>query len=169
MVAHERLTEPRVTIKLLLAKPRSFSNLLAFLILNGTWSKFIGDDMSLIIPPWQRIDLTTLASAFSTIDPFYLSKTCHQKFDIFFKTKPFYCSGGNLQRFDSLFRYLDMEWEEGNKLFKHDGECHLDKTIPDNSRLPTNGGPIHLPSSKKVLDSFYSDDGKGWKPNKPSN
>ena len=35
LVAHERLTEPRVTIEWLLAKPRSFPNLPAFLDLNG--------------------------------------------------------------------------------------------------------------------------------------
>ena len=35
MVAQERLTEPRVTIEWLLAKPRSFSNLPAFSDLNG--------------------------------------------------------------------------------------------------------------------------------------
>ena len=35
MVAHERLTEPRVIMKGLLAKPRSFSNLPVFLNLNG--------------------------------------------------------------------------------------------------------------------------------------
>ena len=35
MVTHERLTAPRVTIELLLAKPRSFLNLHAFLELNG--------------------------------------------------------------------------------------------------------------------------------------
>ena len=35
MVAPERLTEPRVTIERFLAKPRSFSNLPAFLDLNG--------------------------------------------------------------------------------------------------------------------------------------
>ena len=34
VVAHERLTEPRVTMELLLAKLRSFSNLPAFLDLN---------------------------------------------------------------------------------------------------------------------------------------
>ena len=36
VVAHERLTEPRVPMEWLLAKPRSFSNLSAFLDLNGT-------------------------------------------------------------------------------------------------------------------------------------
>ena len=35
MVAHERLTEPRVTIERVLAKPRSFSNLPTFLDLDG--------------------------------------------------------------------------------------------------------------------------------------
>ena len=35
MVAHERLTEPRVTMDEHLAKPRSFSNLTAFLDLKG--------------------------------------------------------------------------------------------------------------------------------------
>ena len=35
MVVRERLTEPRVTIEGLLAKPRSFSNLPAFLDVNG--------------------------------------------------------------------------------------------------------------------------------------
>ena len=34
-MAHDRLTEQRVTIEWLLTKPRSFSNLLAFLDLNG--------------------------------------------------------------------------------------------------------------------------------------
>ena len=34
MGAHERLTEPRVTMKLFLAKPRSFSNLPVFFYLN---------------------------------------------------------------------------------------------------------------------------------------
>ena len=38
MVAHERLTEPRVTIDWLLAKPRIFSNLPAFLDLSGSFS-----------------------------------------------------------------------------------------------------------------------------------
>ena len=33
VVAHERLTEPRVTMECLLAKPRSFSNLPTFQIL----------------------------------------------------------------------------------------------------------------------------------------
>ena len=36
MVAHERPTEPGVTMERLLAKPRSFANLPAFLDLNGT-------------------------------------------------------------------------------------------------------------------------------------
>ena len=36
MVAHETLTEPRVTIEWLFAKPRSFSNLPAFFNLNGS-------------------------------------------------------------------------------------------------------------------------------------
>ena len=35
MVAHERLAEPRVTMEWLLVKPRSLSNLPAFLDLNG--------------------------------------------------------------------------------------------------------------------------------------
>ena len=35
MVAHERLTEPRITMEGLLAKPRSFSNFPAFLDLDG--------------------------------------------------------------------------------------------------------------------------------------
>ena len=39
VVAHERLTEPRVTMEWQLAKPRSFSNLPAFLDLHG---KFFG-------------------------------------------------------------------------------------------------------------------------------
>ena len=44
VVAHERLTEPRVTKEWLLAKPRSCSNLPVFLNLNGTtltdaWSR----------------------------------------------------------------------------------------------------------------------------------
>ena len=38
MVAHETLTEPRVTMEWLLAKPRSFSNLPVFLDLNGRFS-----------------------------------------------------------------------------------------------------------------------------------
>ena len=37
MVSHERLTEPRVTIESLLAKPRSVSDLPAFLGLKGTF------------------------------------------------------------------------------------------------------------------------------------
>ena len=36
MVAHERLTEPRVTMDRLLAKPMSFSNVPAFLDLDGS-------------------------------------------------------------------------------------------------------------------------------------
>ena len=40
VVAHERLTEPRVTMEWLLAKLGSFSNLPAFLYLNGI-SSFI--------------------------------------------------------------------------------------------------------------------------------
>ena len=36
MVVHERLNEPLVTKKGLLEKPRSFSNLAAFLDLNGS-------------------------------------------------------------------------------------------------------------------------------------
>ena len=35
MVAHERLTEPLVTMERVLEKPRSLSNLPAFLDLNG--------------------------------------------------------------------------------------------------------------------------------------
>ena len=115
-------------------------------------------DMALIIPPWHRIDLTTMATTMTTLDPFFLSATCNRQFDIFFKTKPFYCSGGNLQRFESLFRYLEMDWAENNKLTKSNGECHLANTIPDDKRLPTNGGPIHLSSSKYVLESFYKSD-----------
>ena len=38
MVTHERLTEPRVTMEWLLAKPRSSSNLPTFLDLNGIFS-----------------------------------------------------------------------------------------------------------------------------------
>jgi len=34
----------------------------------------------------------------------------------------------------------------------------LNKTIPDDNRLPTNGGPIHLSSTKSALDSFYKSD-----------
>ena len=37
MVAPERLTEPRVTMELLLAIPRSFSNLPTFLDLDGRY------------------------------------------------------------------------------------------------------------------------------------
>ena len=37
MVAHERLTEPRVTTSELLAKPKSFSNLPAFSDLYGSY------------------------------------------------------------------------------------------------------------------------------------
>ena len=36
VVAHERPTEPRVTMELLLAKPRSFSTIPVFLDLNGS-------------------------------------------------------------------------------------------------------------------------------------
>ena len=39
MVVHERLTEPRVKIEKLLAKLRRFSNLPAFLDLNGKKTK----------------------------------------------------------------------------------------------------------------------------------
>ena len=39
VVAHERLTEPIVTMESLLAKPRSFSNLPAFLDLNSIIKK----------------------------------------------------------------------------------------------------------------------------------
>ena len=35
MMAHERLTEPRLTMECLLAKPRSFSNLPSLLDLNS--------------------------------------------------------------------------------------------------------------------------------------
>ena len=59
-----------------------------------------------------------MASTFSTLNPFNLSNKCEKHFDIYFKTKPFYCSGGNLERFDSLFKYLNMEWEDGNHLYK---------------------------------------------------
>ena len=38
-MAHERLTEPRVTMEQLLAKPRSLSNLPDFLDLNGIYNK----------------------------------------------------------------------------------------------------------------------------------
>ena len=41
MVSHERLAEPLVTMKWLLAKPRSFSNLPAFLDLYDTWKMSI--------------------------------------------------------------------------------------------------------------------------------
>ena len=40
MVAHERLTEPRVTMEWILEKSRSFSNLHAFLDLNGRETHF---------------------------------------------------------------------------------------------------------------------------------
>ena len=38
-MAYERLTEPRITMEQLLAKPRSFSNLPAFLDPNGKFNK----------------------------------------------------------------------------------------------------------------------------------
>ena len=41
VVAHERLAKLRVTMKLLLAKPRSFLNLPAFLDLNGSRSELL--------------------------------------------------------------------------------------------------------------------------------
>ena len=62
--------------------------------------------------------MTQMASTLSILDPFKLSSKCNSNFDIYFKTKPFYCSGGNLERFDSLFKYLNMEWEHGNRLYK---------------------------------------------------
>ena len=40
VLAYERLTESRVTMKWLLAKPRSFSNLPVFLNLNGSIIKY---------------------------------------------------------------------------------------------------------------------------------
>ena len=40
------------------------------------------------------------------------------------------------------------------------GACQLNKTIPEDSVLPTNGGPIHLSSSKDILESFYKSDEK---------
>ena len=61
MVAHERRTEPRVTIEWLLAKPRSFSNLRAFLDLNGTILRMMNQS-------WTRVPsvLSTVASTMST-------------------------------------------------------------------------------------------------------
>ena len=76
------------------------------------------DDLSLIVPPWQRIDLSSMSSIMSTLDPMALSSHCGRHFDVFFKTKPFYCSGGNILRFESLLKYLNMEWEPGNHLYK---------------------------------------------------
>ena len=78
----------------------------------------ISDDLSLIVPPWQRIDLSSMSSTMSTLDPMALSSHCNRHFDVFFKTKPFYCSGGNILRFESLLKYLNMEWEPGNHLYK---------------------------------------------------
>ena len=46
-MAHERLTEPRVTMKWLLAKPRSLFNLPVFLDLNGRTKRFFTKIMSL--------------------------------------------------------------------------------------------------------------------------
>ena len=79
---------------------------------------YISDDLSLIVPPWQRIDLSSMSSTMSTLDPMALSSHCNRHFDVFFKTKPFYCSGGNILRFESLLKYLNMEWEPGNHLYK---------------------------------------------------
>ena len=36
----------------------------------------------------------------------------------------------------------------------------LNRTIPDDSKLPTNGGPIHLSSTKSALESFYKSEEK---------
>ena len=49
MVAHERLTKPRVTIEGLLEKPSSFSNLPAFLDLHGMKSDFTNMQTQLIL------------------------------------------------------------------------------------------------------------------------
>ena len=61
-MAHERLTEPRLTMKWLLAKPRSFLNLPAFSDLNGSVSlQYIYNNIipvyffSKCIPPGELI------------------------------------------------------------------------------------------------------------------
>ena len=50
MVAHEKLIEPHVTMKLLLAKPSSFSNLPAFKILmreeSRAWGEFFFENFA---------------------------------------------------------------------------------------------------------------------------
>ena len=76
------------------------------------------DDLSLLVPPWQRIDLSHMAKSMSTLNPFDLTNQCAKHFDIFFKTKPFFCTGSNIQRFNSMMTYLNMEWEDGNRLYK---------------------------------------------------
>ena len=85
--------------------------------------KKTSDDLSLVVPPWQRIDLTQMAKSMSILNPFSLEHQCARHFDIFFKTKPFFCTGGNIQRFNSMMSYLGMEWEHGNRLYKDKVSC----------------------------------------------
>ena len=66
VVAHERLTEPRASMKWLLGKPRSFSNLPAFLDLNGRFENlyqsiinfgiFSFIDCVLYLSSWWKIE-----------------------------------------------------------------------------------------------------------------
>ena len=68
--------------------------------------------------------------------------------------------GSNKDRFDALFDFFSMSFVPGQELTKEKHVCHLENSIPDDKLLPTNGGPIHLPTSDRVLQRFYASEGK---------
>ena len=53
-----------------------------------------------------------------------------------------------------------MSFAPGKELTKEKHVCRLENSIPDDELLPTNGGPIHLPTSERVLKRFYASEGK---------
>ena len=59
VVAHERLTEPSVTMEWLLAKPRSISNLPAFLDLNGSLTASFMWNLITVVFFYQETEIQT--------------------------------------------------------------------------------------------------------------
>ena len=68
--------------------------------------------------------------------------------------------GSNKDRFNALFDFFSMSFGPGQELTKDKHVYHLENSIPDDKLLPTNGGPIHLPTSERVLKRFYASEGK---------
>jgi len=65
----------------------------------------------------------------------------------------------NKARFYALFNFFQMSFVPGQELKKEKHVCHLENSIPDDKLLP-EVGPIHLPTSERVLKRFYASEGK---------